>query len=50
LRGGAVGLAAGPEIAAGEAAEHRRAPGMGAFALQGEEHFFHGIGQGGILF
>jgi hypothetical protein len=32
-RGLAVGLAAGPQIAAGEAAEHGRPPSLRAFAL-----------------
>ena len=34
LSGVAVFFAARPEIATGEAAEHRRPPGLGAFALQ----------------
>ena len=39
-RGGAVLLAAAPEIAARETAKHRRPPGMGAFALQGQKDLF----------
>jgi hypothetical protein len=38
-----VGLAAGPEIAAGEAAEHRGAPGLRALALQREKDFLNGV-------
>ena len=38
-RGGAVLLAAAPQVAAGETAKHRRAAGMGAFALQGQKDF-----------
>src|SRR5450759_1926859 len=38
-RGGAVLLAAAPEVAAGKPAEHRRAAGMRAFALQGQKDF-----------
>ena len=34
-RGGAILLSPGPEIAAGKAAEHRRAPGLSAFARAG---------------
>src|ERR1700682_502340 len=37
--GGAVLLAAAPEVAAGETAKHRRAGGMRAFALQGQKDF-----------
>src|SRR5262249_9110227 len=40
---GAVLLAAAPEIAAGEPAEYRRPPGMGAFALQGQKYLFDGV-------
>ena len=36
---GAIPLAAGPEIAAREAQEHRRAPGPGALTLQREVNF-----------
>ena len=36
-RGGAVLLAAAPEVAAGKPAKHRRAAGMRAFALQGQK-------------
>ena len=38
--GGAVLFAAAPEIAAGKTAKHRRAAGMRAFALQGQEYLF----------
>ena len=48
LRGGTIGLAAGPEIAAGEAAEHRRAPGVRPLPLQGEEDFLDGVAHCGI--
>ena len=37
---GAVLLAAAPEVAAGKTAKHRRAAGMRAFALQGQEDLF----------
>jgi hypothetical protein len=40
---GAVGLAARPEIAAGEAAEDGGAAGLRAFALQSVEDFFDGV-------
>src|SRR5882757_10852972 len=36
-RGRAILLAAAPQVAAREAAKHRRAAGMGAFALQGQK-------------
>jgi hypothetical protein len=41
---GAVLLAAGPQVAAGEPAEHRRLAGLAALALQGEEDLFDGVG------
>src|SRR5581483_4455095 len=41
---GAVLLAAGPEIAAGKAAKHGRAPGLAAFALQRLEYLLDRIG------
>lgn len=44
---GAVALAAGPEITAREPAEDRRAARVGAFALQGLEDFFGGVGHDG---
>src|SRR5262249_25079594 len=37
---GAVLLAAGPQIAAGKTAEHRRAAGLCALALQRQEYLF----------
>ena len=37
---GAVLFAAAPEVAAGKTAKHRRAAGMRAFALQGQEDLF----------
>src|SRR5262249_2942727 len=37
----AVDLAAGPQIAAGEAAEHGRPSGLHAFALQRVENLLH---------
>jgi len=43
---GAVAFAAGPQVAAGKAAEHGGAAGLGAFALQGVEDFFDAIGHG----
>src|SRR6185437_11524188 len=42
-RGGAILLAARPEIAAGEAAEHRRAASLSPLALQRLEDFLDGI-------
>ncbi len=42
--GGAVLFAAGPQIAAGETAEHGGAAGLGALALQRLEDFFDGVG------
>src|SRR5712671_3204769 len=44
-RRAAVLLAAAPEIAAGEAAEYRRAAGMRAFALQGQKDFLDRVTQ-----
>ena len=44
-RGGAVLLAAAPEIAAGEAAKHRRASGVRAFALQRQKDFLDRVTQ-----
>ena len=41
LRGRAILLAAGPEVASGEAAEDRRGAGAGALALQGVEDLLH---------
>lgn len=43
-RRGPVFLAPAPEIAARKGAEHRRPAGLGAFALQGVEDFFDGVG------
>ena len=40
----AVLLATAPQIAAGEATEHRRLARLAAFALQGQEDLFHRIG------
>src|SRR6185295_2749553 len=37
---GAILFAAAPEVAAGKTAKHRRAAGMRAFALQGQEYLF----------
>ena len=39
----AIGLAPRPQIAAGETAEHRRPPGLGAFALQRVVNLLDGI-------
>src|SRR5207253_1737171 len=39
----AIGLVPRPEIAARKSAEHRRAPRVGAFALQREEDFLDGV-------
>jgi hypothetical protein len=39
-------LATAPQIASGEAAEHRRAPGLCALALQGVEDFFDAVAHG----
>src|SRR5918999_3802794 len=36
-------LAAAPQVAAGKAAEDRGTPGVGAFALEGVEDFFHRV-------
>ena len=47
-RVGTIGFAAAPQIAAGEAAEHRRPAGVAALALQGVEDFFNGVAHGGI--
>src|SRR5471030_426635 len=48
---GAVAFTAGPQVAAGKAAEHGGTPGMGALALQGVKDFFdtvsHGISSAG---
>ena len=41
---GPVLLAAGPQVAAGKAAEHGGLAGLAAFTLQGEEDFLDGIG------
>ncbi len=46
---GAVGLAAAPEVAAGKTAEHGCAPGMGAFALQGQEDFLDRVTHWSLL-
>ena len=46
-RGRAVLLAAAPQVAAGEAAEHRGAAGVGALALQCVEDFLDRVGHGG---
>ncbi len=43
-RGRAILLAAGPEIAAGKTAKHRRASGLSAFALQRLENLLDRIG------
>ena len=43
---GAVLLAAGPQIAAGEAAEHRRLARLAALALEGEEDLLDAVGHG----
>ena len=40
-------FAPAPEVAAGEAAEHGRAPGLAALALQGEEDLLDRVGHGG---
>ena len=37
-------LAAGPQVAAGKAQEHRAAARLHALALEGEEAFLHGVG------
>ena len=42
----AIRLAPRPEVAAGEAAEHGRPPGVRAFALQGVEDLFDGVHAG----
>ena len=39
-------LATAPQIATGKAAEHRRAPGLCALALQGMEDFFDAVAHG----
>jgi hypothetical protein len=36
----AIGLATGPQVAAGEATEHRRPSGVCALALEGKEQLF----------
>ncbi|MNV57283.1 hypothetical protein D3C71_1496070 [compost metagenome] len=41
---GAVAFAAGPEVTARKPAKYRRAACVGAFALQGLEYFFGGVG------
>src|SRR5206468_2217198 len=46
---GPVFFAAGPQVAAGEAAEDRRAPGVGAFALQGVEDLLDGVAHAAII-
>src|SRR5437660_1235982 len=38
-----------PQIAAGEAAEDRRAAGVGAFALQGVEDLLNGVAHAAII-
>ena len=43
-RQAAIGLAARPEVAAREAAEHRRASGAGAFTLERVEDLLDGVG------
>ena len=43
LRGGAVGLAPGPQVAAGKAQEHRAAARLHAFTLEGQEAFLDGV-------
>src|SRR5690606_36073333 len=45
-RRGAILLPPGPEIALAEAAEHRRSPRMGPFALQAVEHFLDTVHNG----
>jgi creatinine amidohydrolase/Fe(II)-dependent formamide hydrolase-like protein len=42
----AILLATAPQIATGKAAEHRRAPGLCALALQGMEDFFDAVAHG----
>ncbi|MNT29749.1 hypothetical protein D3C72_1655060 [compost metagenome] len=42
-RAGAVLFPAAPQVAAGKAAEHRGAAGVGAFALQRIEDFLDGV-------
>jgi hypothetical protein len=42
---GTVRFAPGPEVAAGEAAKHRRATGLRAFALEGIENLFYAVRQ-----
>jgi hypothetical protein len=49
LRAGAIALAAGPQVAAGEAAEHGGAAGVAAFALQRVEDFLHRIAHAAAL-
>ncbi len=46
LGAGAVLFAAGPQVAAGKAAEHGGPPRLGTLALQGLEHLFDSIGHG----
>ena len=46
---GPVLLAARPQVAAGKTAEHGRAPGLAALALQRVEHLFYGVAHGGPL-
>ena len=48
-RGGAICFAAGPKIAASEAAKHGGAAGLRALALQGLENLFDGVGHGPVL-
>jgi hypothetical protein len=45
-RRGAILLAACPQVAAGEAAEHRSLARLSALSLQGEEDFLDRIGHG----
>src|SRR6185312_17340189 len=49
-RGGAVLLAAAPEIAAGEPAKYRGPASLGAFALQGQEDFLDRVTHRAVSF
>src|SRR5437588_2676482 len=46
---GPVFFAPRPQVAAGEAAEDRRAAGVGAFALQGVEDLLDGVAHAAII-
>jgi hypothetical protein len=48
-RRGTIFFAAGPEIAAGKAAENGGTPSLPPLALQRVENFFDGIGHEGVL-